>query len=112
MTQPAPLAPARDFDVTRVNPTALPAFTRLAEDQVFQTCETLREQVLYAKDFFASDEFEQFAVTNAEIARFLGLHNDSVVSDILRRGNDQHTQRGRISALTDGELQEIQGWIV
>ena len=112
MTQPAPIAPARDFDVMRTKAQLHPAFTSLANDPVFRNRETLRAQVLYAKDFFASEEFEHFAVTNPEIARFLGLHNDSVVSDIVRRGDNQHMQRGRIPTLTATELVEIQGWIV
>ena len=112
MTQPAPIAPARDFDVMRTKAQLHPAFTSLANDPVFRSRETLRAQVLYAKAFLASEEFKQLSITNAEIARFLGLHNDSVVSDIVRRGDNEHVQKGRIPTLTVGELEEIQGWIV
>ena len=96
----------------KTSPSARPAFVALAQDQGFLSKSTLREQVLYAKTFLADDRFQDFPTTNAEIARFLLLHNDSVVSDIIKRGDNKHTNKGRIPALDEKELELIEGWIV
>ena len=60
MTQPASIAPAVAFDQMKTNELARPAFAILANDAGFLGCHTLREQVLYAKQFLAAEQFSLF----------------------------------------------------
>ena len=51
MTRPARIAQAHAFDPAITNTLTRPAFVELAQDKAFLECKTLREQVLYAKEF-------------------------------------------------------------
>ena len=90
---------------------ARPAFVLLANDAGFLECRTLREQVLHAKSCFAAQQFSLFPVTNAEITHFLCLNNDSIVSDIVRRGDNGHMFKGRIGALDEDDIEAVRQWI-
>ena len=111
MDQPVVIAPAHVFNAEWTTPGVRLAFVRLENDETFRSRQTLREQVLYAKDFFEDAEFDAVRITNAEIARFLGIPNDAVVSDIVRRGDNDHMKKGRIPMLTEKDLEAVSGWI-
>ena len=110
MTQTPRIAPAVAFDSGRTTEHARPAFDLLASDPGLLECDTLRKQVLFAKDFLAQQRFRMFPITNAEIARFFGIH-DCVVWDIIKRGDNGHEQRGRFPSLNQTDLKDLRGWI-
>ena len=110
MTQTPRIAPAVAFDQERTTEHARPAFELLANDPGLLECDTLRKQVLFAKDFLAQQRFKIFPITNAEIARFFGIH-DFVVGDIIKRGDNGHEQRGRLPSINQTDLEDLRGWI-
>ena len=110
MTQLPKIAPAVVFDPQRTNEHARPPFELLANEPGLLECQTLRKQVLFAKDFLSQQQFQIFPITNAEIARFFGIH-DFVVGNIIKRRDNGHEQQGRFPTLDQAELQDIQQWI-
>ena len=110
MTQTPKIAPPVAFDPGRTNKHARPAFELLANDPGLLECNTLRNQVLFAKDFLSQQRFQIFPITKAEIARFFGVH-DYVVGDILKRGDNGHEQRGHFPSIRHADLQDLRAWI-
>ena len=109
MTQTQKIAPPVAFDPGMTNEHVRSAFELLANDPGLLECNTLRNQVLFAKDFLAQQLFQVFSIPNAEIARFFGVR-DYVVGDILKRGDNGHEQRGRFPSLSQADLQDLRGW--
>ena len=105
------IAPRVEFDPERTDQAVRPAFNSLARDPAFIQATTLRDQVLRADAFLKSEEWSGLHVTLVQISRFLGLFSDSVVGDIIRRGDNGHDYKGRASKLTDEHYQLVQGWI-
>ena len=110
MTERTKIAPAVPFDPERTNELTRPAFRLLANDPDFLQCTTLRKQVLFADDFLSDPRFRVLPITIAEIARFFGVH-DYIVGNIIKRGDNGHEAQGRIPALDNGDLRDIQNWI-
>ena len=110
MTQTPKIAPAVAFDPERTKEHARPPFVLLANDPGLRECHTLRKQVLFAKGFLSQQRFQIFSITNAEIARFFGIH-DYVVADIIKRGDNGHEQRGRFPSLNETDFRDLRGWI-
>ena len=111
MANRTPIAPAVGFDPEKASDHVKQAFHALAADQAFLECRTLREQVLYAKDFLSNEAYSGLPVTNVEIARFLNINNDAIVGDIIRRGDNGHEFKGRIPTLDSGDFEAITEWI-
>ena len=110
MTQTPKIAPSVIFDPGRTAENACPTLELLANDPGLLECDTLRKQVLFAKDFLAQQRFQIFPITNAEIAMFFGIH-DFVVGDIVKRGDNGHEKRGRLPSLNKTDLEDLRGWI-
>ena len=111
MSTPTPIRPTVDFDPMRTGEAVRDAFVRLAQDEAFRECSTMRGQVLFAKDFLDAEEFTRYRIRNADIARFFGFRSDSSVSAILRQRDNTHEVMGRTPALSPEHLEAIRGWI-
>ena len=110
MTQTPKIAPAVPFDPEMTKEHARPPFVLLANDPGLRACDTLRKQVLFAHDFLSQQRFQLFSITNAEIARFFGVH-DHVVWDIIKRGDNGDEQRGRFPRVDEIDYRDLRCWI-
>ena len=111
MKRPAPIAPAVPVSPERTNVQVRRPFIELAHNHYFRACVTLREQVLFIKDFLDEEEWRGLSITNVEIARFLGINSDATVGDIIRRGDNGHEVKGRTPKLDPNDLVVVRGWI-